>query len=122
MIYRQLLIIHVLVDPKFSKHYQKIQSVIYNQTVVWRWLSFVSSLELVKEGLPTRKKATKLLFWIISIYSVSDSTMLNYKGQGNGNPLQDSCLENSMDRGAWWAPVHKIAKSWTQLCDPAQEL
>jgi len=27
-------------------------------------------------------------------------------GEGNGNPLQDSCLENSMDRGAWWAVVH----------------
>ena len=36
-------------------------------------------------------------------------------GEGNGNPLQYSCLENSMDRGAWWATVHGIAKSWTQL-------
>ena len=34
---------------------------------------------------------------------------------GNGNPLQYSCLENSMDRGAWWATVHGVAKSWTQL-------
>ena len=33
-------------------------------------------------------------------------------GEGNGNPLQDSCLENSMDRGAWWAIVHGVAKSW----------
>ena len=31
-------------------------------------------------------------------------------GGGNGNPLQCSCLENSMDRGAWWATVHVIAK------------
>ena len=36
-------------------------------------------------------------------------------GGGNGNPLQYSCLENPMDRGAWWATVHRIAKSWTQL-------
>ena len=36
-------------------------------------------------------------------------------GEGNGNPLQYSCLENSMDRGAWWAAVHGAAKSWTQL-------
>ena len=35
--------------------------------------------------------------------------------EGNGNPLQNSCLENPMDRGAWWAMVHRIAKSWTQL-------
>ena len=38
-------------------------------------------------------------------------------GEGNGNPLQDSCLENSMDRGAWQATVHGTAKSQTQLSD-----
>ena len=35
----------------------------------------------------------------------------------NGNSLQDSCLENSMDTGTWWATVHEVAKSWTQLSD-----
>ena len=34
---------------------------------------------------------------------------------GNGNPLQYSCLENSMDRGAWWATVHGLEQSWTRL-------
>ena len=38
-------------------------------------------------------------------------------GGGNGNPLQYSCLENSMDRKAWWATVHGVTKSWTQLSD-----
>ena len=38
-----------------------------------------------------------------------------YPGGGLGNPLQYSCLENPMDRGAWWATVHGIAKSWTWL-------
>ena len=38
-------------------------------------------------------------------------------GEGNGNPHQYSCLENSMDRGAWWSIAYGIAKSWTQLCD-----
>ena len=38
-------------------------------------------------------------------------------GEGNGNPLQCSCLENSLDRGAWWATVHGVAKGWTRLCD-----
>ena len=37
--------------------------------------------------------------------------------EGNSNPLQYSCLENPMDRGAWWATVHGFAKSWTQLSD-----
>ena len=36
-------------------------------------------------------------------------------GGGHGNPLQDSCLENSMDRGAWWDTVGRAAKSWTRL-------
>ena len=36
-------------------------------------------------------------------------------GEGNGNPLQYSCLENPMDRGAWWATVHGVAKSCTRL-------
>ena len=36
-------------------------------------------------------------------------------GVGNGTPLQYSCLENPMDRGAWWAAVHRITKSWTRL-------
>jgi len=37
--------------------------------------------------------------------------------EGNGNPLQYSCLENPMDRGAWWATVHGVAKSQTRLSD-----
>ena len=36
-------------------------------------------------------------------------------GEGNGNPFQYSCLENPMDRGAWWATVHRVTKSWTRL-------
>ena len=36
-------------------------------------------------------------------------------GGGHGNPLQYSCLENPINRGAWWATVHGVAKSWTRL-------
>ena len=36
-------------------------------------------------------------------------------GGGHSNPLQYSCLENPMDRGAWWVIVHRITQSWTQL-------
>ena len=36
-------------------------------------------------------------------------------GEGNGSPLQYSRLENPMDRGAWWATVHRVTKSWTRL-------
>ena len=38
-------------------------------------------------------------------------------GEGDGTPLQYSCLENPMDRGAWWAAVHGVTKSQTQLSD-----
>ena len=36
-------------------------------------------------------------------------------GGGNGNPLQHSCLESPVDRGAWWAVVHGVTKSWARL-------
>ena len=38
-------------------------------------------------------------------------------GEGNGKPLQYSCLKNPMDRGAWWATVHGVTKSRTRLSD-----
>ena len=40
---------------------------------------------------------------------------LSCTGEGNGNPLQCSCLENSRDKGAWWAAVYGVAQSWTRL-------
>ena len=46
--------------------------------------------------------------------SSKDSTC-NAGGEGNGNPLQYSCLENPMDRGAWWAAIYRVAQSQTQL-------
>ena len=46
------------------------------------------------------------------------SYLLSIKvGEGNGTPLQYSCLENPVDRGAWWAAVHGVAKSRTRLSD-----
>ena len=40
---------------------------------------------------------------------------LSHTGEGNGNPLQCSCLENPRDGGAWWAAVYGVAQSWTRL-------
>ena len=50
--------------------------------------------------------------WVSSIPGSGKSS-----GEGNGNPLQYSCLENPMDGGAWWAIVHGVAKSQTRLSD-----
>ena len=56
-----------------------------------------------------------------SVYNAGDLGSIpgweKYSGEGNGNPLPYSCLENSMDRGAWWATVHGVAVSQTQLSD-----
>ena len=53
--------------------------------------------------------------WVRSLGSISGSG--RFPGEGNGNPPQYSCLENPMDRGAWWATVHGVAKSRTRLSD-----
>ena len=44
-------------------------------------------------------------------------TAVKNPGEGNGTPLLYSCLENPMDGGAWWAPVHGVTKGQTQLSD-----
>ena len=43
------------------------------------------------------------------------SLSLSCIGEGNGNPLQCSCLENPRDGGAWWAAIYGVAQSWTRL-------
>ena len=43
--------------------------------------------------------------------------LMSFVGEGNGTPLQYSCLENPMDGGTWWAAVHGVTKSRTQLSD-----
>ena len=61
--------------------------------------------------LPT----TYMYLCIQSIYYI----VCKYIGEGHGNPLQYSCLENPVDRRAWWATVHGVAKSQTRLSDLA---
>ena len=55
----------------------------------------------------------------VSVYNAGDLGSIpglgRSPGEGNGNPLQYYCLENLIDRGAWQATVHGVAKSWTQL-------
>ena len=51
----------------------------------------------------------------VEVSSFNKSSILT--GEGNGTPLQYSCLENPMDGGAWWAAVHGVTKSRTRLSD-----
>ena len=57
-----------------------------------------------------------LLIWCIMQFDFLNVDPALY-GEGNGTPLQYSCLENPMDRGAWWAAVQGVAKSRTRLSD-----
>ena len=50
-------------------------------------------------------------------YFANKGLSSQYYGEGNGNPLQYSCLENPMGGGAWWAAVHRVTKSLTRLSD-----
>ena len=52
-----------------------------------------------------------------SVRSIRHYTFVQTHGEGNGTPLQYSCLANPMDGGAWWAAVHGVAESQTRLCD-----
>ena len=58
-----------------------------------------------------------MLLWMKTQYKQSLNTIASKSGEGNGTPLQYSCLENPMDGGAWWAVVHGVAKSRTRLSD-----
>ena len=85
--------------------------IVYNtewwETVLMTFYTFLASLVAQRlKRLPAMWET-----WVQSL-GREDSP-----GEGNGNPLQYSCLENPMDRGAWWATVHRVAKSRTQLSD-----
>ena len=72
-------------------------------------------LELkVQRDLCVQRKGSETASWICGI-SILGSIPGSWRslGEGTGNPLQYSCLKNSMARGAWWATVHGVAKSWT---------
>ena len=72
--------------------------------------------------LPMRKEANEVLRNTVLSYpscvtSLYLPTTYAENGEGNGNPLHYSCLENSTDRGAWWATVCGVTKGWTRLSD-----
>ena len=66
-----------------------------------------------KRGLPQRLRSKESACYAGDVGSISG--LRRSPGEGNGNPLQYSCLENPMDRGAWRDTIHRVAKSETQL-------
>ena len=68
---------------------------------------------------PDRGLALNLIWMAKTLWPLTENlhpTSLNF-GEGNGTPLQYSCLENPMGGGAWWAAIHGVAKSRTRLSD-----
>ena len=84
--------------------YGKQKTVIWNQI---RILSGASQVVLVVKNLPANAGDARDMGLIPGSG--------RFPGKGHGNPLQYFCLENPMDRGAWKATVHRVAKSWTRL-------
>ena len=100
------------------------------------WNTGVGSLSLLDRHFPTQESNWGLLHcrWTLYQLSYQESPvcvifptglahfmslchilliLTIFHGEGDGTPLQYSCLENPMDRGAWWATIHGVAKSWT---------
>ena len=77
------------------------------------FLSFINRLLVTITGFPGGSE------FKVSAWNAGDPGSIpglgRSPGEGNGNPLQYSCLENPMDRGAWWATVYGVAKSWIWL-------
>ena len=80
--------------------------------------------EIKRRLLPGRKVMTNLdsrlksrditlLTMVLLVKAMVFPVVLDGWGEGNGNPLQYSCLENPMHRGAWWAAVYGVSQTWT---------
>ena len=77
----------------------------------WASVSGVAqSWTRLKQLSSSSSKYTINCYFVNEIYPIEP-----IHGEGNGNPLQYSCLENPVDRGAWWAAVHRVAQSQTRL-------
>ena len=76
-------------------------------------LKYADDPTLMAEGFPSGSDVK------VSVCNVGDLGSIpglgRCPGEGNGSPLQYSCLENPMDRGAWQATVYRVAQSWTRL-------
>ena len=78
----------------------------------WVWVGVSSLMAQMVKNLPAMMETC-----VQSLKDWRSSLQGRSSGEGNGNPLQDSCWENSMDRGAWRAIVHGVSKSWTLLSE-----
>ena len=87
----------------FCKDVRMITMARHSSTLAWRipWMDEPGGLQSMGSLRVGHDWATSL--------------SLSCIGEGNGNPLQCSCLENPRDGGAWWAAIYGVAQSWTRL-------
>ena len=74
-------------------------------------LGHFKGTNIIHKGFPGSARVNNLSVGVGDTGSILGSG--RSPGEGNGFALQYCCLNNSMDRGAWWATVHRVAKSWT---------
>ena len=79
-------------------------------------LSVQYSISYIRDSTLYLKYASVIHIHVSILFQIIFPCRLK-NGEGNGTPLQYSCLENPMDGGAWEAAVHEVAKSWTRLSD-----
>ena len=110
---------HHVTQPQKAGHSQQYR---HQQCASIRWERLLGSSD--QQSMKGAGKTMNMVCsWIYKLTSTARSGNLfqealdDRSGEGNGTPLQYSCLENPMDGGAWKAAVHGVAKSWTRLSD-----
>ena len=89
-----------------------IENFLYRFSNYSSWFLYIYACVLMSSLV---ERASFLFIFSSTVTVFSGSSVI--AGEGNGTPLQYSCLENSIDTGAWWAAVHEVTKSRTGLND-----
>ena len=89
----------------YTRCFNRESKATHSSTLAWKipWAEEPGRLQSMGSLRVGHDRATHFLFSLSCI------------GEGNGNPLQCSCLENPRDEGAWWAAIFGVIQSWTQL-------
>ena len=94
----------------------------FSRQEYWSEVPFSTPGDLPDTGIePVSPVSSSIARWIASAGDIRDMGSIpglgRSPGKGHGNPLQYSCLENPMNRGAWQTTVHGVTKNWTRLSD-----
>ena len=104
-----------VIERKGNESEQRFTALPQGVTVLPRWETVDSQLLCQRRGFPGGSDSKEYTSNVRDWGSIPGSG--RSPGEGHGNPLQYSCLENPKDREAWWARVHRVTKSWTRLSD-----